>query len=70
MDIAAMSMYMSQVNLQNDVSTAVLRKTLDTVNAEAAIMTDALSSMGASRSGPSLESLVNPNMGTAIDISV
>lgn len=62
MDIASLAMSMSQINLMNDVGTAVLSKAMDTqeqMGGQIAQMID--------RSA--MELSVNPNVGSNIDIS-
>ena len=59
MDIASVSMVMSQQQALTDVGTAVLSKSLDTVENAGAMMVK------------SLEALANPGtMGTVIDMTV
>lgn len=62
MDIASLAMSLSQIQVQNDVGTAVLSKALDTseqMGADIVKMID--------RSA--MELSVNPNIGSNIDIS-
>lgn len=62
MDIAALSMSMSQMNIMNDVGTAVLSKALDTneqMGSQIAQMID--------RSA--MELSVNPSVGANFDVS-
>ena len=63
MDIAALSMAMSQEKVMNDVSTAMLKNALNVqedIGAEVVEMIDSAA----------LERSVNPSVGSAIDISV
>ncbi|MCR4648237.1 MAG: YjfB family protein [Lachnospiraceae bacterium] len=63
MDIAALSMAMSQDKIMNDVGTAVLKKALDmqeTAGAEVVEMIDSAA----------MEQSVNPSVGANFDISV
>lgn len=61
MDIAALSMAMSQMNLGTQVSTAVTKLSMDTATESGQMMTDMLKSM---------ERSVNPNVGSQIDIKL
>ncbi len=65
MDIAEISMNLSQNQLLTAVGTAMLGKTLDVVEGQAEALTK---SMG--MNSPSLESLVYPTSGTMIDMRV
>lgn len=56
MDIPGLSMAMSQVNLMNDCSVAVLAKTLDTVEESGELMIQMM------------EQSVTPHLGANIDI--
>ncbi len=56
--IASMSMYMSQANLMQDLGTAVLGMALDTMD------------MQGQSAASILESSVNPDIGSNIDIQV
>lgn len=58
MDIAALSMTLSQMKLQTEVSTAVLAKTLDHSKVQGESMTKAL------------EQSVTPHLGQHIDLSL
>ena len=58
MDIAAISMAMSQQNLMNNVNVALLSKSLDTVETAGADMVKMM------------EQSVQPNLGQNIDITV
>lgn len=58
MDIAALSMSMSQSKLMSDVSVAVLDKVMDTVTTQS----DAVTKM--------MEQSVNPSLGANVDILV
>lgn len=63
MDIAALSVGMSQVSVMNSVGTAVLAKSLDTMEQTGSSMIDMMErSM--------MEKSVNPNLGANIDIMV
>ena len=62
MDIAALAMTMSQINIQNDVGTAVLSKALDTQESMGNQIVNMID-----RSA--MEVSVNPNIGSNIDIS-
>lgn len=66
MDIAGLSMSMSSNNIANRFSTAVLSKNLDTMEQMGANMADMIKSAPS----PSLESLVNPAVGSHIDTLV
>ena len=61
MDIAALSMAMSQMNLGAQVSTGVTKLSMDTATESGQMMTDMLKSM---------ERSVNPNVGSQIDIKL
>ena len=58
MDIAAISMAMSQQNLMNNVNVALLSKSLDTVETAGADMVKMM------------EQSVSPNLGQNIDITI
>ena len=62
MDIAALAMTMSQINIQNDVGTAVLSKAIDTNESMGKQIVNMIE-----RSA--MEVSVNPNIGSNIDIS-
>ena len=62
MDIAALSMAMSQNKIMSDVGTAVLSKAIDTVEQMGASIVNMIDR--------SMELSVNPNIGSNIDISV
>lgn len=63
MDIAALSMALAQSQLQTDVGTAMLSKSLD--------MTDTMGdNMAAMLDASAMEQSVTPNLGGTIDISV
>ena len=67
MDIAQVSMNMSQANAVTTFSTAMLDNSLDLIEEQGALLANSISSAPS----PSLESLVYPNtMGTAIDTTV
>ena len=61
MDIAALSMAMSQMNLGTQVGIAVTKLSMDTATESGQMMTDMLKSM---------ELSVNPNIGSQIDIKL
>lgn len=65
MDIAEISMNLSQNQLMSAVGTAMLGKTLDIVEGQASALT-----AGMDMNSPSLESLVYPTSGTMIDMRV
>ncbi len=65
MDIAEISMNMSQNKLMSAVGTAMLSKTLDFASGQADLLTE-----GIDMNSPSLESLVYPTSGTAIDLRI
>lgn len=65
MDIASLSMGMSQNKIMTAVNTAMLDKTLDLAVAQTSMLTESMAA-----ASPSLESLVYPTMGTQIDITV
>lgn len=56
MDIASLSMALSQTKVMNDVSTAMMSKSLDTVE----VLGDSMIQM--------MEQSVTPNLGASIDI--
>lgn len=58
MDIPGLSVAMSQANVVNDVSIAVLSKTLDTVEESGELMIQMM------------EQSVNPHLGANIDVRV
>lgn len=63
MDIPALSMAMAQVQLQTDVGTAILAKSLD--------MSDTMGdSMAAMLDSAAMEHSVTPHLGSSIDITV
>ena len=62
MDIAALAMTMSQINIQNDVGTAVLSKAIDSNESMGKQIVNMID-----RSA--MEVSVNPNIGSNIDIS-
>lgn len=63
MDIAALSMGISQANVMNTVETAVLAKSLDTMKETGAGLIDMMDRSAMKRS-------VNPDIGANIDIMV
>ena len=60
MDIAALSMGLSQTRVLNEVGTAVLAKSLDTMDSSGEQMVDMMKS--------SMELSVNPAIGANIDV--
>ena len=60
MDIAALSMGLSQTRVLNEVGTAVLAKSLDTMESSGEQMVDMMKS--------SMELYVNPAIGANIDV--
>jgi len=65
MDIAEISMNLSQNSLMSAVGTAMLGKTIDLVEGQAKAFTESMD-----MNSPSLESLVYPTSGTMIDMRV
>ena len=65
MDIAQLSMDMSQNRVMSAVGTAMLSKSMDLVSSEMDMMSQTMSA-----TTPSLESLVYPTQGTQIDMRV
>ena len=65
MDIAEISMNLSQNKLMSAVGTAMLSKTLNLVEGQTEALTESMD-----MSSPSLESLVYPTSGTMIDMRV
>ncbi len=65
MDIAEISMNLSQNQLMNAVGTAMLSKSLDLVEGQAEALAQSMD-----MSAPSLESLVYPTSGTSIDMRI
>ena len=65
MDIAEISMNLSQNQLMSAVGTAMLGKTMDLMEGQAQSFTE-----GINMNAPSLESLVYPTSGTAIDMRI
>ncbi len=65
MDIAEISMALSQNQIMSSVSTTMLGKTLDLVEGQTELMTESMD-----MNAPSLESLVYPTSGTTIDLRV
>ncbi|SFO09937.1 Putative motility protein [Pseudobutyrivibrio sp. JW11] len=63
MDIAEISMSLSQNQLMSAVGTAMLGKTLDLVEGQGQALAESMNT-------PSLESLVYPTSGTMIDVRV
>lgn len=62
MDIPGLSMALSQTQALNNVGTAILAKSLDTMEASGAQMIDMMKS--------SMELSVNPNLGANIDLYI
>ncbi|MBE5912376.1 YjfB family protein [Pseudobutyrivibrio sp.] len=65
MDIAEISMSLSQNKLMSAVGTAMLSKTLNMAEGQTELLTE-----GIDMSSPSLESLVYPTSGTSIDLRI
>lgn len=65
MDIAEISMSLSQSQLLNEVGTTMLGKSLDLMEGQAQAFAKAMD-----MNAPSLESLVYPTSGTSIDLRV
>lgn len=65
MDIAEISMNLSQSSLMNAVGAAMLSKSLDLVEGQAEAFTASMD-----MNAPSLESLVYPTSGTSIDMRI
>ena len=65
MDIAEISMSLSQNQLMSAVGTAMLGKTLDIVEGQADALTASMDI-----NSPSLESMVYPTSGTMIDMRI
>lgn len=65
MDIAQLSMNMSQNQILNAVSTSMLSKSIDLASSQVDMMTKSMDA-----SSPSLESLVYSTSGTQIDMRV
>ncbi len=63
MDVAQLAMTLSQINIQNDVGTAVLSKAIDTNEQMGASLVNMID-----RSA--MEVSVNPNVGSNFDMSV
>lgn len=66
MDIARLSMDLSQTQLLNNVGFAMMAKTMDMAEAQGEMTAELISSMPS----PSLESLVNPAIGGNIDLAI
>ena len=66
MDIARLSMDLSQTQLLNNVGFAMMAKTMDMAEAQGEMTAELISSMPSS----SLESLVNPAIGGNIDLAI
>ena len=65
MDVSEISMSLSQNQLMNAVGTTMIGKTLDLMEGQAELFTKAMD-----MNSPSLESLVYPTSGTAIDLRI
>ncbi len=65
MDIAEISMSLSQNQLLNAVGTAMLGKSIDLMEGQVQAFTESMN-----MNSPSLESLVYPTSGTSIDMRV
>ena len=65
MDVAEISMNLSQNKLMSAVGTSMLSKSLDLIEGQVAMLTE-----GMDMNSPSLESLVYPTSGTAIDLRI
>ncbi len=65
MDIAEISLNMSQNQIMSAVGTAMLGKTLDLVEGQTELLTE-----GMNMNSPSLESLVYPTSGTMVDMRI
>ena len=66
LDVVGLAMSMSQQKVMSSVGAALLSNALDNTESMGANMASMINSAPA----PSLESMVNPNMGTAIDMTV
>ncbi len=66
MDIAGLSMGISQMNVGTEIGARLLSKNLDTIDQMGAAMINTMNSMPS----PSLESMVNPAVGGHIDMAV
>lgn len=66
MDIAGLSLNMSQYNSMSAVGTSMISKSMDLMETQGAMIADSL----AKAPSPSLESLVYPTQGTHIDTTV
>ncbi|MBP5325287.1 MAG: YjfB family protein [Pseudobutyrivibrio sp.] len=65
MDIAQISMNLSQNKLMSAVGTSMLSKSLDLAEGQAQMLAE-----GMNMNSPSLESLVYPTSGTSIDLRI
>lgn len=65
MDVAEISMNLSQNKLMSAVGTSMLSKSLDLIEGQVTMLTE-----GLDMNSPSLESLVYPTSGTAIDLRI
>ena len=65
MDVTEISMNLSQNKLMSAVGTSMLSKSLDLIEGQVTMLTE-----GMDMNSPSLESLVYPTSGTAIDLRI
>ena len=65
MDVAEISINLSQNKLMSAVGTSMLSKSLDLIEGQVTMLTE-----GMDMNSPSLESLVYPTSGTAIDLRI
>ena len=65
MDVAEISMNLSQNKLMSAVGTSMLSKSLDLIEGQVTMLTE-----GMDMNSPYLESLVYPTSGTAIDLRI
>ena len=65
MDVAEISMNLSQNKLMSAVGPSMLSKSLDLIEGQVTMLTE-----GMDMNSPSLESLVYPTSGTAIDLRI
>lgn len=66
MDVAGLSMALSQSKVMQSVGVSMLKEQLDVMSESADLMASAM----ATGPSPSLESLVNPSVGSNIDLTV
>lgn len=69
MDIAAMSMALSQMQLQQQVSTSVLKMAMETPEAQLDKLVQSME-VSAEISAKAMEHSVTPHLGTSLDISL